>query len=673
MLRIEPVAASAAGQSAFAGDKVSGITLKQRLRYRFDNFMSRGGTSIFISLTVIFFALLLLVFVVRVALYAMFPEEASQHPSDPFTNLYITWLEMTDPGNMAQDISSSGVFKIPAVLAGVFGIVLLSALIAFITTELDQKLKALKKGHSKVVEEGHTLILGWDDRRILEVLRELIEANESEDDPCVVILSSKDKEFMDDYIQSYLKYRGNTRIVTRSGEEAALADLEVVSAQTCKSCIVLAACPESAGEEDRFYSDAKVIKAIMAMSSAMAEAGDDFNIAAEIYDQKYRSVAEQISHGNVIVIDSSEVLSKILVQTSRSIGLSVVYNEILSFEGAEMYLYEDDWRGETFGNAVYHFEDGVPVGVRSGAGNLTINPPADRVLGDDDELLIIATDDSALGFAENRLIEPRVFTLPDRRHGQRVERELIIGWSSRVELILAEYTDYLIEGSAIDIAPRAITEEIKEQFDVLAAQFPHVTLSLLDIDPNDEQDLVSLDLPKYDNIIILSRNVGEGDEELADSETILQLLMLRNILERDCEGEMPKLITEILNSSNLELVSRTGVNDFIISDRLVSMMLAQISENKVMKEVYDDLFSEDGSEIYLKSAGLYFDQLPVSVRFADMIGIAQQREEVCFGVKIKAREGEIDENFGITLNPPKDTVFTLTEDDTLIVISEDET
>ena len=89
--------------------------------------------------------------------------------------------------------------------------------------------------------------------------------------------------------------------------------------------------------------------------------------------------------------------------------------------------------------------------------------------------------------------------------------------------------------------------------------------------------------------------------------------------------------------------------------------------------VYDDLFEEDGSEIYLKPTSLYFENLPIEVTYADMIAIAQQRKEVCMGVKIKAIENDAKKNFGVKLIPPKDESFTLTADDTLVALAEDET
>ena len=115
------------------------------------------------------------------------------------------------------------------------------------------------------------------------------------------------------------------------------------------------------------------------------------------------------------------------------------------------------------------------------------------------------------------------------------------------------------------------------------------------------------------------------------------------------------------------------MNDFIISNRIVSMLFAQISEEPEIQKVYDDLFQEDGSEIYVKSVELYFDSFPQQVTFADIMALVQQRdEEVCIGVKIGAKVGNADENFGIKLIPFKDVQYELDAGDALVVVAEDE-
>ncbi len=56
----------------------------------------------------------------------------------------------------------------------------------------------------------------------------------------------------------------------------------------------------------------------------------------------------------------------------------------------------------------------------------------------------------------------------------------------------------------------------------------------------------------------------------------------------------------MLDDRNRELAEVTQADDFIVSDKLISLMLSQVSENKQLTEVFDQLFSSDGAEIYLR-------------------------------------------------------------------------
>ena len=200
-------------------------TAKERFRYRFDNFMAKGGKSIFISLFVFFLISLAIVSGLRMLSWSISPT-GDERQMGVVGQPYIAWLQMTDPGNMAQDVKSNWAYKLSAIIGGTSGIIILSMLIGLITTALDQKLQSLRKGHSQVVEEDHTLILGWSDQRIVEILKELILANESEDNPAVVILADKAKEDMDDFLALLVPDRLNTRIVTRSGSPSAMPNLK---------------------------------------------------------------------------------------------------------------------------------------------------------------------------------------------------------------------------------------------------------------------------------------------------------------------------------------------------------------------------------------------------------------------------------------------------------------
>ena len=242
------------------------MSFRKRFRYRFETLMGRGGKSIFISLTLVFILFFVSFSLLR-GLLVWFTGLETHHDLGFWGNSYITFLELTDPGNMVQDLNSHPWYKVIAISAGMVGVIMLSSLIAFITTAIDQKLNELKRGHSKVIEEDHTLILGWDEQRVIEVLRELIMANESEDDACVVILADRDKEEMDDLLNLHLPKQSTTRIVTRSGKTSSLANLDIVSVEQCKSMIILANCDDMGSAEEKSSSDAQVIQTILALSA----------------------------------------------------------------------------------------------------------------------------------------------------------------------------------------------------------------------------------------------------------------------------------------------------------------------------------------------------------------------------------------------------------------------
>ncbi len=652
-------------------------TFKERTRYRFDNFMAKGGKSIFISLFVVFLLGLLFVASIRLGIFGV-AQGGDERESGFFNHIYITFLQMTDPGNMAQDIKSTAGYKIAAILAGAVGVVIFSMLIGLITTSLDLKLAALRKGHSRVIENKHTLILGWNDQRIVEILRELVMANESEDNPSVVILADKDKEEMDEYLALISPDTENTRVITRSGSPSSIANLKIAAVDKCRSVIVLGTATDASSADDKATSDARVIKTIMAITSAREEA-DELNVVAEIFDDQRRDIIQDNCPFKISVVDSADILAKIMVQTSRSVGLSTVYSELLSFDGCEMYFHGDPtWGGRTFEELSYHFPDGVPMGIRTSDDEIILRPDSDRVVMADDEILIVADDDSTIEFKKKPVAAPTgSLSIPQKRLEQRVEQELFIGWNPKGKIMVSEYAEYVTAGSKIDVITSEVTPETRADIEELNAEIDTLELRLIEANPLLVENLAALHPETRDNIILLSEAGKNADPEEVDSRTVMILLQLRRIF-RDTTGKdeasrKSQLITEVMDSSNQALVSSAGVKDFIISDRFISMLLAQMSEEAEIKRVYDDLFQEDGSEIYLKPLSLYQENLPVDLSFADCMALAQLRDEICIGIKLYADEGDHSRNYGVTLIPEKNERFTFGPHDCLVVLAEDET
>ena len=169
----------------------------------------------------------------------------------------------------------------------------------------------------------------------------------------------------------------------------------------------------------------------------------------------------------------------------------------------------------------------------------------------------------------------------------------------------------------------------------------------------------------------MSQDLNDQSADKIDSDTLIILLWLRKIKE-SIDHDNTKIITQVLNSENQEIITQTDVDDFIISNKLITMILAQLSEAPLIKLVYDDLFSEDGSEIYVKPAHLYFDSFPNQLVFADIIGVAAQRNEVCLGIRKAKLRKDAQSNFVVKLNLGKTEEVVIEEGDFLVVLSEDE-
>ena len=185
-------------------------------------------------------------------------------------------------------------------------------------------------------------------------------------------------------------------------------------------------------------------------------------------------------------------------------------------------------------------------------------------------------------------------------------------------------------------------------------------------DVTNRRILDGLEIPSYQHVILLS-DIGHHDPQQADARTLVTLLHLRDIAERT--GHKFSIVSEILDLRNRELAEVTHVDDFIVSDRLVSLILAQISENKHLMEVFNDLFNPEGAEIYLKHVEDYV-QLGVPLNFYTLLEAARRRNEVAIGYRLRADANEAALGYGLHINPRKSDLVTFSEGDRVVVLAE---
>ncbi|ADY30957.1 MULTISPECIES: CASTOR/POLLUX-related putative ion channel [Cellulophaga] len=641
-------------------------SFSERLNYKAERFLSKGGSSIFKSLLIIFIIVFIFLVGLRLLLINLFP--SLDYTGNVFRDIWVTFLEMTDPGNMNQDNEAPTFLKVLTVLSGLTGVILLSMLIGFITTALDTMLYDFRKGRGKVIENNHTIILGWNER-VVDVIRELILANESESKASVVILSNTDKEEMDNLITKRLPDMMTTEVITTQGDYANINELKRINLESARSIIILASCSESATLSKKKASDVQSVKSILAIT-ACQNGKNELPIIAEIFTKEKRDIISFFEDDNIIAIDSWNIMGKLLIQTSLTSGLDSVYKEILSFDGCEIYFYEDEWNNVPFGELSYYLKDGIPLGIYTQEEGLVLRPPLNTVLANGDSVVILAEDDSTISFEGKQHFFPnRDKKIIDVRLEQKKKRILILGWHKVAEVFIEEATDYLLEGSDFDILFDNPTDELTEVVTEIKGLYPDFNINLHNSNPLDLHKLEEIKPASYDTVVILSQSMEEQSADKIDSDTLIILLLLRKLVET---ADGLHIITQVLNSENQEIITQTNVDDFIISNKLITMILAQLSEEALMKTFYDDIFSEDGSEIYVKPATLYFDTFPQKISFADAIFCAQQRDEICLGIRKGNLSKSLNDNFGITLNLSKNAEIELLENDFLIVLSEDE-
>lgn len=95
--------------------------------------------------------------------------------------------------------------------------------------------------------------------------------------------------------------------------------------------------------------------------------------------------------------------------------------------------------------------------------------------------------------------------------------------------------------------------------------------------------------------------------------------------------ESLEVCSEILDSRNRELAATTEIHDIVISNEMVSRVLAQVTQDPQIMSVLDDLFASEGSEIYLKDVALY-SKLGSPTTFEELSLRAKARGEVAIGL-----------------------------------------
>ncbi|MEP6481782.1 MAG: hypothetical protein ABJA94_07220 [Rhodoglobus sp.] len=622
-------------------------TFGERVRYWFDNWMARGPIALIGLLGIATVVLVLVVFAL-VQIFTLF----GQYPNDdkstnPLDTLWGNLMRTLDPGTMGGD--TGWLFRLLMLMITVGGLIIVASLIGIVSGAFDSKIDELRKGRSKVLESDHTVILGWS-AKVFPIISELVIANESRGKASIVVLADRDKVEMEDSIKAQVGKTGKTKIIVRSGDPMNLADLELSNPQAARSIVILA--PEGSSDPD---SD--VIKTALALTNNPKRKAGQYHIVGEIADEANLEVARLVGRHEAHWVLGSDLISRITVQSCRQSGLSVVYSELLDFDGDEIYFTDQPaLYGKTYFETQLAFADSTVMGLVKG-GSVVLNP-ADTVLYEaGDQLIVIAEDDSTIALSTPGVVDGAGIQ-STKAAAARPERTLVLGYNNGLQRMLQELDEYVVPGSTVTILADAEKPDFPtyENLDLTFKRGNATSRAVLD----------DLGVEEYDHIIVLAYR-ETLDAQRADGKTLVTLLQLRDIEERT--GADLNIVSEMLDDRNRELAEVTNADDFIVSDKLISLMLSQVSENKQLTEVFHDLFSSAGSEIYLNPVEQYL--VPGSeVDFYTVLEAARRRGETAIGYRRYSDARQAAKGYGVVVNPRKTSRITLGADDKIIVLSE---
>ncbi|MFZ5443046.1 MAG: CASTOR/POLLUX-related putative ion channel [Myxococcota bacterium] len=632
-------------------------SLGDKVRYQVDRFLSWSPMARFVGL----FGLSFILVTFNAVLVRLVKQPEEGQDWDFLEAMWWALGRVADAGTMGDD--SGTLVRGIAIFTTLCGVGVVALLIGLVSSTIGDKIEDLRKGKSPVIDEGHTLILGFGEK-IFAILRELREANSNQAHASVVILSETDKEEVENAVRERMGDMLSTRVVVRQGSPHSVHDLRKVGAGRAKSIIIISADPTEEAGQDEQAADMNAIKSLLALRRINGALTKN-HVVVELADADRQPVIEQLGAGGVEVVAMAETLSRMMVQTARQNGLAAVYRDLLSYEGSEFYFKNfPELAGQPFGVAQWKMKDAVVCGVRTVSGKGTasciINPPDEFILGEKDELLVIAEDDDSFSLTASH--DPQI---PSGFKGaepiqRKPERLLVCGKSPKLGDMLKEFDNYVLPGSEAWLMPGEEKDTFAEYVKAEVGPLKNLKLKHVEGDPTVPDALRKIISPDFAVAMVVADT--DSDAEEADAKTVITVLLLRDMF-KPLGDRKPRIISEILDPRTKDLLESDYGADFVVSSEITSMLLAQVSERRELNAVFVDLFDSDGNEVYLKRAECYA-MLGHTTSWLTVQKVARERREVAIGY-MKLGQAPL-------INPKQTESLVFAAEDRVIVLAEDD-
>ncbi len=625
------------------------FSLRDILQYKFDEFMSKGAMSL---VGFLFIASTIVVFVTGILGCIFGSVNSIAH------GIWISVMHIIDAGTITGASTSNKIYLILMCLVTLCGIFVTSILIGIITSGFEEKLNSLRRGNSKVIEKGHTVILGFNES-IYTIISELLEANLSRKRICIVILGRAEKEVMESLILQNVSNLHSAKIICRSGRISDLAMLQRCSVENCKSIII------------NTFDDHRTVKAILAINTLLqvSTAKSKPHVVASVAGSQNTTVAnlagkfsvEQSKEQSIAeILDAHDIVSRIIAKTICQPGLEKLLSELFSFIGNEFYFENfPGLSGLSFSDAALRFEQATLVGFKRD-GEIYLNPSSsviDTTLREDDQIILISEDD---GVAKPKSSAPELQKIQeinraDNSSLKKAQIILILGENKILMNILELLNRWFDRRTKVIVADSDIDLEFYEN-----SKFEpyNINIEFKKCDTNDRAVLERLVTGEIDDILLL--NSDKLDADVSDAMNLMKLINIQNIINERLKKPI-NITSEMRLIASKKLANVTCVNDLVIGVDILNKIKTQISEIRDLNAVFNELLRAKGAEFYIRKVTDYMEP--------------NQRTNFYYVCDLVARRGEIFIGFkkgsDVIINPTKSLPICFGEKDFLIVMAQE--
>jgi len=471
--------------------------------------------------------------------------------------LWKSWTYLVDPGTHVE--VKKGYDRAIAVIITIVGMLIFALLIGLISEVVNDKIDGLRKGKTKVYEEDHFVILGWSER----MLTLIEQINLSEKYKSVVILSSKDKSKMEDYICKNTAHL-SVDIICRTGNTGEYFSLDQVNVQSSSGILILA---------DSFisFSDEVNLKVLLMLLKNFKVL--DTPITIELEKDSSQSLFDSLDreYENLNLIYMKDSLDRLLAQSCVYTGVTKVYEQLFDYYGDSFGLIHcDKFHGRALIDISETISNSACCGIYSMKDKALIIDNS-YLYQKGDKLLVLQKDN------ENKYCKPKKYTTEQTilKENERL-RILIIGCNKALHHILQELN-------------------MSGQFEVIIASRNEVliskrfsNLSIATFTYHQINDLKKFEM--IDRILLIPEESYQTS--IQQDSNVLAILMAL-----DTEFKETLVTAEIFDPTTKNLLIKQTFNDYIVSNNLASKLLASVCYSNELKIIYNDLLSAGGNLI----------------------------------------------------------------------------